>query len=269
VEVARNTSNVTENNRMNFPPTITIIGTGNVAEILGQRFIDKGLQVVSVVGRNKERTTELSQKWSVPIEKIEEISGDFILVCLPDSVTKDVVEQIDNQKVVAYTAGSILLTEITHPNCGVFYPLQTFSKSRRNSGITFPLLIESKSAQISDILKKLGTKISDKVEYCNSEKRKRIHLSAVFINNFSNHLISIGQNLAEKNNIDPQLFSALIEETFVKLKVLSSEEAQTGPAVRNDLTTVKSHLEMLDGNEKEIYKLLTNNLLKTFGHDQL
>ncbi len=138
-----------------------------------------------------------------------------------------------------------------------------------NIGITFPLLIESKSAQISDILKKLGIKISDKVEYCNSEKRKRIHLSAVFINNFSNHLISLGQNLAEKNNLDPQLFSALIEETFVKLKVLSSEEAQTGPAVRNDLTTIKSHLEMLDGNEKEIYKLLTNSLLKTFGHDQL
>ena len=147
--------------------------------------------------------------------------------------------------------------------------MQTFSKSRRNSGITFPLLIESKSAEVSDVLKELGTKISDKVEYYDSEKRKRIHLSAVFINNFSNHLISIGQNLAENNNINPQLFSALIEETFAKLKDLSSEEAQTGPAARNDLTTIKSHLEMLDGDEKEIYKLLTNNLLKTFGHDQL
>jgi predicted short-subunit dehydrogenase-like oxidoreductase (DUF2520 family) len=269
VEVARNTSNVTENNSMTFPPTITIIGTGNVAEILGQRFIDEGLQVVSVVGRNEERTAELANKWSACCENIAEISGEFALVCLPDSITIEVVEQIDNQKVVAYTAGSISLTEITHPNCGVFYPLQTFSKSRRNSDITFPLLIESKSAQISDILKELGTKISDKVEYCNSEKRKRIHLSAVFINNFSNHLISIGQNLAEKNNIDPQLFSALIEETFAKLKELAAEEAQTGPAVRNDLTTIKSHLELLDGDEKEIYKILTNNLLKTFGYDQL
>jgi predicted short-subunit dehydrogenase-like oxidoreductase (DUF2520 family) len=123
--------------------------------------------------------------------------------------------------------------------------------------------------ELAQAIGEVGSKISSVVEYCDSEKRKRIHLSAVFINNFSNHLISIGQNLAEKNNIDPQLFSALIEETFAKLKELAAEEAQTGPAVRNDLTTIKSHLEMLDGNEKEIYKLLTNNLLKTFGHDQL
>ena len=73
---------------MNFPPTITIIGSGNVAEILGQRFIDEGLQVVSVVGRNEERIAELGNKWSVRIENLEEISGEFILVCLPVLIVK-------------------------------------------------------------------------------------------------------------------------------------------------------------------------------------
>jgi predicted short-subunit dehydrogenase-like oxidoreductase (DUF2520 family) len=267
--VARSLSNVTENNSMTFPPTITIIGTGNVAEILGQRLFDEGFQLVSVVGRNEDRVAELANKWSARIENIDNISGQFILVCLPDTVIKEVVEKIDNQKIVVYTAGSLLLSEIAHPNCGVFYPLQTFSKSRKSINLKFPLLIEAKTMELAQAIGEVGSKISSVVEYCDSEKRKRIHLSAVFINNFSNHLISIGQNLAEKNNIDPQLFSALIEETFAKLKELAAEEAQTGPAVRNDLTTIKSHLEMLDGNEKEIYKLLTNNLLKTFGHDQL
>lgn len=254
---------------MTFPPTITIIGTGNVAEILGQRLFDKGFHIVSVVGRNKERVAELANKWSAHDENIAEISGEFVLVCLPDSVTKDVVEQIDNQKIVAYTAGSISLNEISHPNCGVFYPLQTFSKSRMNYVNRFPLLIESNSSLVSQLLKEIGIKISDKVEFCDSTKRKHIHLSAVFINNFSNHLIQIGQKLAEKNDINPQLFADLIEETYSKLTEISAEKAQTGPAVRHDLTTIKSHLEMLDGDEKEIYKILTNNLLKTFGYDQL
>ena len=254
---------------MIFPPTITIIGTGNVAEILGQRLFDEGFQVVSVVGRNKERASKLANKWSASIENITDFSGEFALVCLPDSVTKEVVEQIDNQKFVAYTGGSISLTEILHPNCGVFYPLQTFSKSRKEKTLKFPILFESKTKEISDIMHKIGTRISERVEYCDSKKRKHIHLSAVFINNFSNHVIYLGQKLAQKNNIDPQLFTALIEETFAKLKDLSPQEAQTGPAVRNDLATIKSHLELLEGGEREIYKLLTNNLLKTFGHDQL
>lgn len=269
VEVVRNTSNVTENNSMNFPPTITIIGTGNVAEILGQRLFDEGIQVVSVVGRNKERASELAYKWSARIEDIADISGEFVLVCLPDSVTKNVVEQIDDQKIVAYTAGSLSLTEISHPNCGVFYPLQTFSKARKENTLRYPILIESKSSSVSDFLKELGNKISDQVEYCDSEKRKHIHLSAVFINNFSNHVIYLGQKLARQKDIDPQLFAALIEETFAKLKDITPKEAQTGPAARNDLATIKSHLNLLQGDEREIYKLMTNNLLKTFDHDQL
>ncbi|MFM7666683.1 MAG: Rossmann-like and DUF2520 domain-containing protein [Bacteroidota bacterium] len=269
VEVARNTSNVTENKSMTIPPTITIIGTGNVAEILGQRLFDEGIQVVSVVGRNKERASELAYKWSACIEDIADISGEFVLVCLPDSVTKNVIEQIDNQKIVAYTAGSLSLSEISHPNCGVFYPLQTFSKARKENTLSFPILIESKSSGVTVFLKELGNKISDQVEYCDSEKRKHIHLSAVFINNFSNHVIYLGQKLARQRDIDPQLFAALIEETIAKLQDLSAEEAQTGPAVRNDLATIKSHLDLLEGDDREIYKLMTNNILKLFGHDQL
>ena len=254
---------------MIFPPTITIIGTGNVAEILGQRLFDEGFQIASVVGRNKKRIIELANKWSASIENITDFSGEFALVCLPDSVTKEIIEQIDNQKMVVYTAGSLALAEISHPNCGVFYPLQTFSNSRKEKTLKFPILFESKTKEISDVLQKIGAKISERVEYCDSKKRKHIHLSAVFINNFSNHVIYLGQKLAQKNNIDPKLFTALIEETFAKLKDLSPEEAQTGPAVRNDLATIKSHLDLLEGDEREIYKLLTNNLLKTFGHDQL
>lgn len=254
---------------MTFPPTITIIGTGNVAEILGQRLFNEGFQLVSVVGRNKDRVTELANKWSARIENIDSISGQFVLVCLPDTVVKEVVEQIDNQKIVVYTAGSLSLSEIAHPNGGVFYPLQTFSKSRKSINLKFPLLIEAKTSELAHVIREVGARISNVVEFCDSEKRKRIHLSAVYINNFSNHLISLGQTLAKKNQIDPQLFSDLIEETCEKLKELTAEEAQTGPAVRNDLVTIKSHLELLEGDQREIYKLLTNNLLKTYGHDQL
>jgi predicted short-subunit dehydrogenase-like oxidoreductase (DUF2520 family) len=269
VEVVRSSNNVTENKSMTFPLTISIIGTGNVAEILGQRLFDKGFHLVSVIGRNKERAAQLALKWSARVENIDEISGQFVLVCLPDSVTKEIIEQIDNQKIVVYTAGSLSLSEIRHPNSGVFYPLQTFSKSRNSKEVNFPLLIEAKTTQVAHVIQEIGAKISDILEYCDSNKRKRIHLSAVFINNFSNHLINLGQKLAQKNDIDPHLFSALIEETFAKLKELSANDAQTGPAVRNDLSTIKNHLDLLDFDEKQIYKILTNSLLKTHGHDQL
>jgi predicted short-subunit dehydrogenase-like oxidoreductase (DUF2520 family) len=158
---------------------------------------------------------------------------------------------------------------IKHPLVGVFYPLQTITKNRIPKIDSFPILIESEHPEVIKKLNSIAQLISNQVSVCNSIERNKIHCIAVFINNFSNHVIHIGQSIATKEKIDFSLFPSLLKETFEKLNEMNAKEAQTGPARRNDIETISNHLNLLTESEKSIYLALTNSILTTYDHDQL
>jgi predicted short-subunit dehydrogenase-like oxidoreductase (DUF2520 family) len=250
-------------------PTISIIGTGNVAELLGQRLLKAGCILSSVIGRNQRRLVQLSSDWKCNIESIGAISGDIVLVAVSDDVTIKIIEQIEPNKIVFYTAGTIDINLIKHPLVGVFYPLQTITKNRIPKIDSFPILIESEHPEVIKKLNLIAQLISNQVSVCDSIERNKIHCIAVFINNFSNHVIHIGQSIATKEKIDFSLFPSLLKETFEKLNEMNAKDAQTGPARRNDLETISNHLNLLTESEKSIYLALTNSILTTYDHDQL
>jgi uncharacterized HAD superfamily protein len=76
--------------------------------------------------------------------------------------------------------------------------------------------------------------ISDKAFAINSEQRKALHVAAVFVNNFTNHLYTIGNKICEENQVPFDILKPLILETAHKIMTISPNEAQTGPAKRND-----------------------------------
>src|SRR5690606_24820788 len=96
----------------------------------------------------------------------------------------------------------------------------------------------------------------------NSSQRAMIHVAAVFASNFANFMYVISQKIAEQNNIDFNLFKPLIKNTIAKLETILPTEAQTGPALRNDETTINKHVELLQNNwhysnlYKQISKLI-------------
>ena len=95
----------------------------------------------------------------------------------------------------------------------------------------------------------------------NSEQRKALHVSAVFVNNFVNHLYQMGNKICTENNVPFEILKPLIQETANKIMTLSPNEAQTGPAIRNDKQTIASHLDfLLDENQKNIYQILTQSI---------
>ena len=97
----------------------------------------------------------------------------------------------------------------------------------------------------------------------NSFQRKKLHIAAVFVNNFVNHLYRIGEDICEANEIPFEILHPLITETAAKINKLSPKEAQTGPAKRNDAKTIAAHKEDLPIDLKEIYSLLTQAITKT------
>ena len=69
--------------------------------------------------------------------------------------------------------------------------------------------------------------------------------------------------ILESKKLDPKIILPLIRETANKLVQLNPKEAQTGPAIRKDMVTIKKHLNLLQNSDFfELYKILTNSILK-------
>ncbi|MEM8846580.1 MAG: Rossmann-like and DUF2520 domain-containing protein [Bacteroidota bacterium] len=247
--------------------SVVIIGTGNVAENLFHALIDaKEVNLLQVVGRNdkaleyyKDRT-----KVSSGFERIED--ADIYILAVSDKAIPPVAEKVLNKSgIVVHTSGATPMDSIITQKRGVFYPLQTFTKERLLDFSTIPIGIESSDNESLATLRKLGEAISQKVYDINSDQRKKLHLAAVFANNFSNHLFHISETLCEKEDLPFELLKPLILETVKKLETLSPKDAQTGPARRDDSTSIEKHLELLtNANHKKIYTLLSEAITKTY-----
>ena len=245
---------------------VTLIGTGNVSFHLCKAFCERKIEV-SLYGRNKTELEEFRNQFKIKlVDKIEQIDEkSLVILCVNDDKICSILSNLNLEISVAYTSGSVTLNSLPErENLGVFYPLQTFSKARKVDIFKTPFLIEATNEYFSQILFDLAWIISSKVEFADSEKRKHLHLAAVFANNFTNHLFYLSKDYLSKNNIDFNLLTPLIKETFSKLEDLNPFEAQTGPAKRMDFETIDKQKNLLEGNNLEIYEVITKSILETY-----
>jgi predicted short-subunit dehydrogenase-like oxidoreductase (DUF2520 family) len=148
---------------------------------------------------------------------------------------------------------------------GVFYPLQTFTSNAKINFLEIPMCIEADNQEDLNVLEKLGRSISNNVQVVTSTQREHIHLSAVIVNNFVNHLYHMGHDLLHHQSLTFDILKPLIIETASKIKTLRPFETQTGPARRNDLKTIEKQLHLLkDSPYQEIYKNITNSILEKY-----
>lgn len=247
---------------------MVLIGTGNVAQRLFScwRHSDT-VDVVQVVGRNRKRLSSFEKDTSVASLQGISDDADIYLLAVSDDAIGEVSKQIPAvDKLVVHTSGAVGIQALeNHPRRGVFYPLQTFSSSRPHDLRGVPVCIEADHVDDLRILEQLGKSLSDNIAVIPSEKREVLHLSAVFVNNFTNHLCHLGQLLLEKEQLPPGLLLPLLTETVEKLREMSAYEAQTGPARRGDTATQEQHLFLLKNDQmRQVYKLLSASIKKTY-----
>jgi predicted short-subunit dehydrogenase-like oxidoreductase (DUF2520 family) len=165
-----------------------------------------------------------------------------------------------------HTSGAISMNKLkSNAKKGVFYPLQTFTKNASIDFSEIPICIEAATKKDENLLKILANSISKNTYLINSTQRKSLHVAAVFVNNFVNHMYYLGEEICNKYNVPFEILHPIIKETASKIESLSPFEAQTGPAKRNDTKTIEEHLAILTANQQEIYKLLTNSITQTYG----
>ena len=244
------------------------IGAGNLATRLSQELSNNGYNIVQIYSRTEISAKTLAQKlhtnYTTSLDKIDK-SADIYFVALSDAAIQPVLSQINlNNKLLVHCSGSLPLSILKKfsKNIGVFYPLQTFSQERNVDFSSIPVFIESNNKENEQVLIQLAREISNSVSVLNSQKRKRVHISAIFACNFVNHFYTLAAEVLKTENIPFDVLKPLILETAGKVQEMNPEQAQTGPAVRFDENIISAHLAALNGNKElqELYKSISKSI---------
>jgi len=243
---------------------IAIIGSGNVAQHLILAFAkSKKVEVIQVFSRQKEIIFPLLDSNKITDNLNGLVEADIYIIAVSDDAIASVSSKLPfENRFVVHTSGSVSIDSLDKKNRnGIFYPLQTFTKNKTVDFSQIPICLEIENDSDFELLENFAKSISNAVFKINSKQRKALHVSAVFVNNFVNEMYRIGNEICEENKVSFEILKPLILETVNKVMTLSPNEAQTGPAKRNDTQTIEAHLNFLSNeNHATIYKILTQSI---------
>lgn len=245
---------------------IVLIGSGNVAYHLATAFVENNINLIQVFGRNEADLKQISNKLNVPYSTTFLEEADLYIIAVNDGAVEEVSKLITKKNsIVAHTSGS-LSKEILKGEYrkAVFYPLQTFSKLKILDYKKIPFFLEAENSEDYSEIEKMALQISDNVATSTYEKRKFVHLSAVFACNFVNHLFARTKEITDAHEIPFHYLYPLIEETTKKIQEINPKDAQTGPSVRNDVRITKMHEDLLTGEHLKIYQTMNESIKKMY-----
>ncbi|MEA4983603.1 MAG: DUF2520 domain-containing protein [Paludibacter sp.] len=244
---------------------IVFIGAGNLATHLSFALKGAGHQILQIFSRSAMSASELADKINVPYTidpaQINQQAEVYFYAVSDDALPALLSLDIAPQAIHVHTAGSVSIDVFygRKRQYGVFYPLQTFSKNKMVDFKKIPVFIESSDEKVETVLDLLSNQIASKSFRTDSADRLKLHIAAVFACNFVNHLYSISSDLVQTAGFSFDVLKPLIIETADKINNLSPADAQTGPAKRNDMDVINSHLELLSESPdlSDLYQALT------------
>ncbi len=247
---------------------IVIIGSGNVASVLGRKFKNAGHAILQVYSRNASAASKLAYEWDTESTNYKSLinnNADLYLIAVNDDAIVDVIKDLYlPEKIIVHTAAAVPMEilQTVSDNYGVFYPLQSLRKEMEALPAV-PIFFDGSNEKTKNFLQKLATSISpENVVEAGDDTRLKLHIAAVVVNNFVNHLYTIAEEYCRNEGLDFKQLLPLIDETASRIKETSPQQAQTGPAIRHDSETIHRHLDLLKNHPqlKNIYVLLTESI---------
>lgn len=240
--------------------SITIVGRGNVATHFYKAMKDKGFEVKMISSRDT-----FDEK---------DFTSDIIILAVKDMVIKEVMFRIlqdlkghlSDKQILVHTSGFMETSFLQSlcSNYGSFYPLQSLKKNTDIDFSCVSLCTWANNTWTEKKLRTLALALSPLHYSFTDEQRKKIHLAAVFANNFTNHLFYISSNILKEANLNLETLYPLIDRTIEAIKEKKDPKyCQTGPAIREDYNIIKEHLSLLSPSLQEIYKLITQSIITT------
>jgi predicted short-subunit dehydrogenase-like oxidoreductase (DUF2520 family) len=251
---------------------ISFIGAGKVSGALCRQMYLSGCKIQRIISRTEKNGRTLAGScnaiWSPEYDFTT--PDDIIITAVTDDALMEVLSKIHcpENTLVTHTAGSLGLDVFPAylKHIGIFYPLQTFSEGRKIDFRDLHFFLEASDAHSSGILKDLVESIGGKAHFVDSEHRRLLHLAAVFVCNFTNHMLTAGSQITEKAGFPFEVLQPLINETILKAREIGPENSQTGPAYRFDKGTIKRHIDLLSFSPEfqGVYKEVTKSIMKFY-----
>ncbi|NQZ43322.1 MAG: DUF2520 domain-containing protein [Flavobacteriaceae bacterium] len=247
--------------------SIVILGTGNLAQHLFTAIeACKDFEVRQVFGRPKSEERSQFDQLRFTSDPKTIIEADIYCIAVSDRAIAEVSEHVKARKgLVVHTSGNTPMEVLLPQRKGVFYPLQTFSKGQPMVFQNIPICVEALHPSDEDLLLELANALSDSVHKVHSQQRRKLHLAAVFANNFTNHLLGLGEKVLREAELPFDLLGPLVQETVCKALEIGPRAAQTGPARRADSVTMETHLNQLQEPEhQKIYRILSESIKQEY-----
>lgn len=248
---------------------VVLVGSGNVATVLGKVIYGNGHQIVQVLSRNENHAKALASVFQCKYGSFKTSvyePADLYILAITDTALYHLDQYVHfGNKIVVHTAGSVskdCLKDLSH-NYGIIYPLQSLVKDGSET-YEIPFLIDGNSTDTITFIQKFTQSLSSQVAFADDEERLKYHVAAVLVNNFTNHMFAMADDFCEAENIDFKKLLPLIDETIRRIKTHKPEQVQTGPAIREDIYTLGKHLKILSSHPdlKYLYLKISESILK-------
>lgn len=240
---------------------IGLIGYGNVGSHLSRVFASVEELKLTIYNRSEIPASARPAQASITQDLQDLERSDIIIITVKDEAIIPVLAELESQipphTLVCHSSGSISSTVIKpyFDRHGVLYPLQTFSREKNLEYSQIPVFITGSDPGVTQIIKKVAGYISPKITEIEDDQRIFLHIAAVFCCNYTNALYAIGQRICTDHGLNFNHLLPLIEETAHKVKEMSPQLAQTGPAVRGDWEIIHQHETYLAGYSEPINSL--------------
>lgn len=249
---------------------IVLLGSGNTATVLAKMIKKADHTIAQVWSRNAAHAEALAAKVNATaIASLEDITAeaDICIIAVTDSAIPELAKQLHlKRKILVHTAGSVSKDVLRNSsNYGVLYPLQSLRKEMIVIP-PVPFLVDGNSDEVNVLLADFAASFSDNVQPADDDKRLKMHLAAVMVSNFTNHLYALTEDYCKDRHLDFKLLHPLIIEVACRLTQGHAVDMQTGPARRGDEETIKKHLLLLEIDEhlQDLYYELSESIRRLY-----
>jgi predicted short-subunit dehydrogenase-like oxidoreductase (DUF2520 family) len=253
-----------------------VIGTGNVAWHLVDLFLKSGHQCNGAVASGlHEGAQQFAAHFQINLlastSRIPSDS-DVVFLAVPDARIALISQKINATHFIVHTSGMTPLGAIENSKRAVMWPLLSLTKGILPQASDWNWVLQSDVPEAVEQLQKWLPEGHRTLVTQGDTDRQKMHLAAVFANNFVNHLYHISSQLLPQDTESSfGLLLPLLKGHIYKLEHSTPYNAQTGPARRRDFSTLAAHRQLLNKNPEllSLYNDFTQRITDLYEHHEL
>jgi predicted short-subunit dehydrogenase-like oxidoreductase (DUF2520 family) len=254
---------------MEQPKQILIAGTGKLAEALLSHLHRVPNLELFLWGRNEIAVNRLRDAYRIQSDYSNSLGKMPVLLCVSDNAISEVAEALKySASCMVHFSGSMSIDVLpeTYSEKAVCWPIQTFGNPLAVNWTEVPLCTETRGEETQEFMTWFCTTLGGPRFSLTEEKRRALHLAAIVVNNFTNHLMNLSKRYCEEQRVPFEQLLPLSRQTIGQLTEKDPQRLQTGPARRNDQITIQKHLDMLQNEAElsEIYSMISRQITNRY-----